>query len=471
MSHPRGHETGGPGRAGRAAKAGLASWLTRRLGTSVRGFALYIISVVVGMTFFDLMTSTMALIVMGIGVVLVPATASGLRTVINGHRRRVAAWTGVEIPVPYRPVAAPPDTGGGSGAVDGLTEPSLADQWRRCARVLRDPATWRDLLWSLVDPYVGAVTAALPILLVLYGLFGFAVALPPVWEGLVGSDGDPFWYAFLPVTGQATALLAIPVGAAQIALGLAAAPALMRAYGRWCRSLLAPTDKARLELRVQRLTETRLDAVDAQAAELRRIERDLHDGAQARLVAMGMSLAQIEHLLERDPEKAKLLLTQARESSAEALRELRALVRGIHPPVLADRGLADAVRTLALEHPLRVEVTADLPGRFDAPMESAAYFAVAELLTNVTKHAGAQRVWIELGYTDGRLRIMVTDDGHGGASVPAGTDAGDGSGLLGIERRLATFDGVLAVSSPPGGPTIVTLELPCALSSPRTSLS
>jgi signal transduction histidine kinase len=212
---------------------------------------------------------------------------------------------------------------------------------------------------------------------------------------------------------------------------------------------------------VARLTETRSDALDVQAAELRRIERDLHDGAQARLVAMGMSLGTIEHLLERDPAKARRLLAEARESSSRALTELRDLVRGIHPPVLAERGLGDAVRALAMASPLATEVSLDLPGRVPAPVESAAYFAISEVLTNAAKHSGARRVWIDVRHEDGMLRIVLTDDGHGGA------DPSGGTGLRGIERRLGTFDGVLAVNSPAGGPTIVTMELPCELSAPQ----
>jgi signal transduction histidine kinase len=237
----------------------------------------------------------------------------------------------------------------------------------------------------------------------------------------------------------------------------------MAAHTRMTAAQLRPTNEREreLEMRVARLTETRSDALDSQAAELRRIERDLHDGAQARLVAMGMSLGAIEHLLERDPQKAKILLSEARESSSKALTELRDLVRGIHPPVLAERGLGDAVRALAMASPLRTEVSAEIAGRIEAPVESAAYFAVSEILTNAAKHSGAQRVWVDLRHEEGMLRIVITDDGRGGA------DASDGTGISGIERRIGTFDGVLALSSPVGGPTMVTMELPCELSSPQ----
>jgi signal transduction histidine kinase len=215
--------------------------------------------------------------------------------------------------------------------------------------------------------------------------------------------------------------------------------------------------------RVRRLTTTRAAAVDTVAAELRRVERDLHDGAQARLIALGISLRATERLIRTDPDIAVALVAEARENSARALAELRALVAGIHPPVLAERGLGDALRALALDSPAATTVDIDLPGQLPAPVEAAAYFAVAEVLANAAKHAGARGIHIRAAHSAGALRIEVTDDGIGGA------DPARGSGLRGVERRLATFDGVFAISSPPGGPTIIVIEVPCALSSPKTS--
>jgi signal transduction histidine kinase len=213
-----------------------------------------------------------------------------------------------------------------------------------------------------------------------------------------------------------------------------------------------------LARRVQRLAETRTEAVDSAAAELRRVERDLHDGAQARLVALGMNLRAAERLMPTSPQAALALVAEARETSSRALMDLRDLVRGIHPPVLADRGLADAVRALALDTPLRTSLDIDFPGRLDAPVESALYFAVAEVLANAVKHAGARAVEIKMQHREGVLRIAVTDDGVGGA------DPAKGTGLRGIERRLGAFDGILVVNSPPGGPTMVIIEVPCGLS-------
>ena len=218
-----------------------------------------------------------------------------------------------------------------------------------------------------------------------------------------------------------------------------------------------------LASRVELLTQTRAEAVDAAAAELRRLERDLHDGAQARLVAIGLSLRALEKMIPLNPAAATALALECREASALALADLRDLVRGIYPPVLAERGLGDAVRALALDSPVKVAAEIDLPGRPPAPVEAAVYFAIAEALSNVAKHADARRTLVRVYHHEGMLRAEVTDDGHGGADPEYGT------GLAGIERRLAAFDGILAVSSPVGGPTIVVIEVPCELSSPKIS--
>jgi len=217
-----------------------------------------------------------------------------------------------------------------------------------------------------------------------------------------------------------------------------------------------------LSYRVEKLTATRVDAVEVATRELRRVERDLHDGAQARLVALGIALRAAETLIKTNPDAATALLSEARENSAKALAELRDLVRGINPPVLAERGLGDAIQALALDAQVATTVDIHLPGRPPAPVESAVYFAVAEAMANAVKHAQASSVHVSVGHSAGLLRIEVSDNGLGGA------DPALGSGLQGVERRLGTFDGILAVSSPPGGPTIVVIEVPCALSSLKT---
>jgi signal transduction histidine kinase len=262
------------------------------------------------------------------------------------------------------------------------------------------------------------------------------------------------WYAALTGAGPQGYVPVLLAAFLFLAFGLWLVPRTLGARGALV---------GRLTSRVQRLAETRTDAVDTAAAELRRVERDLHDGAQARLVALGMSLRAAERLIETSPKAALALVGEARVMSSRALTELRDLVRGIHPPVLADRGLGDAVRALALETPVATRLDIDLPGRLAEPVESATYFAVAEVLANAAKHAEARMVEIHMRHTGDVLRIAVTDDGIGGA------DPAKGSGLRGVERRLGTFDGILAVNSPPGGPTIIVIEVPCALSSLKTS--
>ncbi|MGW2461582.1 sensor histidine kinase [Streptomyces sp. NPDC001761] len=419
-------------------RAGLRTQAKETLLAAVQGLVLAVVVLPCGVAFLALTLLSVALVPLGIGLVTTPAVLTGVRALADARRRLAAEWCGVTIPAVYRPL------------------PAGANPWTRTVALLGDPQVRRDALWLPVDMTAGFVTALLPAVLVFFPVQGLLVGAG-LWRAYTGEPGAVYWYAFVPVTGQATALGAAALGAVVLAATWRLPPRLLTAHFTLTRAMIGASHAALAE-RVQVLTETRRDAVDTSAAELRRIERDLHDGAQARLVAMGMDLGTIEMLVERDPAQAKKLIAQARRNSADALEELRDLVRGIHPPVLAERGLGDAVRALALRLPLVTEVTVELPGRADAPVESAAYFAVNELLTNAVKHSGADRVWVDVHHTDGRLRVTVTDNGRGGASV------GAGSGLAGVERRLGTFDGVLAVSSPAGGPTMVTMEIPCVLS-------
>jgi signal transduction histidine kinase len=356
-----------------------------------------------------------------------------------------------------------------------LAPRTLAGVRARAARLAPDLGAWvRENRWGAllvpvavvglpvfgVHPWtVAAVMAALivairwpsiaadlvPVALVVFAVHGFRIAAG--WRSLPAGVNSPTVLAGV----EASAFLAF------------AAWLVPRTIGAHLRPWLAPGPDPELAGRLQRLTETRDHAVDAAASELRRIERDLHDGAQARLVALGMNLRAVERLLPASPQAALGLVAEARETSLRALNELRDLVRGICPPVLADRGLGHAVRALALDTPLPTELDIDLPGRLSAPVESACYFAVAEALANAVKHSGARRVHIRIQHRSGTLRIEVADDGAGGADPALGT------GLQGVERRLGTFDGILAVSSPPGGPTMIVMEVPCALSLPDTS--
>jgi len=338
-----------------------------------------------------------------IGLVVPVWSVPMLRWVAGRHRAMAAGTLGVPVSADYLPV---PD---GSHLVG------------RVMLWARDPMTWRELAWALVSLTLGFVLALLQVL-----LFVLVVT------------GALWWFGTEPIM-RARARL----------------DCLFLTYGR--------TD--RLEQRVVALAESRADVVDHSAAELRRLERNLHDGAQARLVALSMSLGMADEAFETDPERARRLVGEARATSTAALGDLRNVVRGIHPPVLADRGLTGAVQALALDLPIPVEVEARLDGRPPAPVESALYFGVAECLANVGKHAAADHAWVRMRHRDGTLRVVVGDDGHGGA------DPASGGGMLGVMRRLAAFDGTMTVSSPADGPTIITLEVPCALSSPKTTPS
>jgi signal transduction histidine kinase len=246
------------------------------------------------------------------------------------------------------------------------------------------------------------------------------------------------------------------VGALGLVLAVASAPYAWRPVTPVAVRFLGPTPAMALADRVAELTAQRADSTVAQAAEIRRIERDLHDGAQARLVALGLSLATAGRLLETDPEQARALMRDAQAGAAASLAELRELIQGISPPVLSERGLVDAVRTLALNLPLDVTVNADIAElRLDSPIESAVYFGVAELLTNAVKHARASRARVCLVRDDTGIVAEVEDDGRGGA------DLRTGGGLAGLRRRLDVFDGSLEITSPPGGPTHVRMAVPC----------
>jgi signal transduction histidine kinase len=298
-----------------------------------------------------------------------------------------------------------------------------------------------------------------PVLLTAFAIYGFG--LTARWESapVLRLAQQPEVYGFVVVSSRQLAVLAGAEASAFLAMAAWLFPRTVVAHGRM---LAAPEPNRELEGRVQRLTETRDHALDNAASELRRIERDLHDGAQARLVALGMNLRAVERMLPASPDAALALVAEARETSVRALNDLRDLIRGICPPVLADRGLGHAVRALALDTPLPVVLDIDLPGRLTAPVESACYFAVAEVLANAVRHGGARQVQVRIQHTGELLRIEVSDDGVGGA------DPANGTGLQGVEQRLGTFDGILAVSSPPGGPTMIVMEVPCALLSPKT---
>lgn len=314
----------------------------------------------------------------------------------------------------------------------GYADTSRTAVLARPFRWLVDPARWRDFGFCCFSATGGFVISMLPV-----GL----LSVPVTWLVVALTVEDAVWLLLV--------FLTVPV----LLVWWFATPALVRARVLAERGILGHRRVADLIERVEQVTESRAASLDHSAAEVRRIERDLHDGAQARIASVGMSVGLAEKLLASDPDRAAALLREARETTMDALDDLRTVVRGIHPPVLADRGLTGAVEALALALPLPVAVSVDVP-RLPAPVESAAYFAIAECLANTVKHAGATRAWITGSHDGHRLRLVVGDDGRGGAD-PAG------SGLSGIARRLDAFDGDLVVVSPPGGPTLVRVEVPC----------
>lgn len=422
---------------GSARGKAVGTALVGSLGTALGRCQLTSLSALALPLYGGLVVAALLLLPVGLGFPLLPPAAAALRRHADRQRTRTA-----------RTAARPPEP---------HTHPRPLP--RSARGVLGDEGFWRELRWAWLEPAAGGLLVAVPLSLFWYGVFG-ALVQPFVWREL----GDGNWYAFVPVHSPGTVLVALLLGVALVAGALRLAPLALTWHARWTRWALCAPYRSELVRRIDHLTGTRADALDTQAAELRRIERDLHDGAQARLVALGMTLEEATGLLDSDPAAARVLLADVRAASERALRDLRELVHGILPPVLADRGLGDAVRSLALDSFLDVEVGLALPpGRLPAAVESAAYFAVAELLANAAKHSGARVVRIALTHTNGLLRVSVADDGRGGA------DPDRGGGLLGVRRRLGAFDGTLALDSPPGGPTLATLEIPCASSSPKTS--
>jgi len=344
-----------------------------------------------------LLTVAGAVVLVGIGVL--PETVLLVRRMAGAKRRQVAAWTGREIPEVYLPIT-------------GRLRKSL-----RAAT--HDPSTYADLRWMAAH-YV-------------YGMMGLLAV--------------PLWPVGLLVDGILRRPVVLPL-----------IVRLADVEARWSEALLKPSPRARLAERVEELAATRADAIAAHGAELRRIERDLHDGTQARLVSLSIRLGLAKRAFDRDPETARRLLDDAQDQVDEALTELRHVVRGIHPPILTDRGLAGAVRALAASSGLEVIVHVEgveEGARAPAAVESAAYFVVAEALTNAVKHSGADHAEVRLVRTPGVLAVRVRDQGGGGA------DATGGTGLLGMHRRVAALDGSFTVTSPAGGPTVIDVELPC----------
>ncbi|HEX2130659.1 MAG TPA: histidine kinase [Actinophytocola sp.] len=314
---------------------------------------------------------------------------------------------------------------------------------------LRGPVLRRDLRWYAVHAVLG--TAAGLVGVMLPAAVVNSLLVPLYWWAVPADDPIAAPY---PVTSWALAATMPLAAAGYAALSLLVVPPLARWHRSVTARLLAVPADVRLAQRVAELTASRAAALEAHGAELRRIERDLHDGTQNKLVAVAMHLGIVERALRRDPAEALPLVLRAQDATSDALAGLRDVVRSIYPPVLAERGLDGAVAGLIARCPVPCALTTIGPPRAPAAVESAAYFVVAEALTNIAKHSGATQASVVLNRAD-TLTIEVHDNGHGGADEKGGT------GLSGISRRVAAFDGSTTVTSPPGGPTLLRVELPC----------
>jgi signal transduction histidine kinase len=375
---------------------------------------------------FTMYSVGLALAIVWVGVPILAATLVAQRWMARFERRRAAITLGEAIPASY----LQPDRRGMLG-------------WIHTA--LGDSATWKDMLWLIL-------------LLPAFGLAGFTLAVCgwgsgfgllflPAWYWAVGATGVDL--GALNVNTLDEAWIGVPLGLVILTITVPLTRGLGIGLARLARALLAPSERRR----VVDLERTRAGAVDSQAAELQRIERDLHDGAQARLVALAMDLGMAQEKLDSDPDGARALVAGAHGEAKRALAELRDLSRGIYPAILTDRGLGPALSSIAARNPVEVALDVDVDGRLPAATEAAAYFVVVEALTNVAKHSGAEHCRVRIVHRRDRLALEVTDDGDGGA------DPG-GAGLTGLRQRVEALDGTLAVADASPGTTI-RAELPC----------
>ncbi|MEU8661327.1 sensor histidine kinase [Actinoplanes philippinensis] len=353
-----------------------------------------------------------------LGTWLLAGVLQGAAGLGGGRRALAARMLGDEVPAPARPVAP----GGG------------LFKWRRA--VLQDPVSWRILAYALIKPPVAVLSLALAGGFYLYGLISLIYL--PFYEGVLGVEA---------VTILVTSVILLLLGPWMLRSVLGIERMLIR-------GLLGPT---RTNQRISDLQDSRDRAVKDADITLRRIERDLHDGAQARLIGVGMHLAIVRELIgaQAPTEQVVAAVDTAQATLATAVAELRDLVRGIHPPVL-DAGLEAALATVAAGSAVPVTIEVGLPRRPPPALESIAYFTVCELLTNAGRHSGARNATIRVDLSGDVLRLRVHDDGQGGAYQRAG------GGLAGLSERIRVVDGDLQIDSPPGGPTIVTVEIPCA---------
>ncbi|MEU2493189.1 sensor domain-containing protein [Streptomyces sp. NPDC007883] len=409
-------------------------------GRTWREFGYLLLSLPLGVVFFALALSLTAagagLVVTFLGIPVLAGALAMCRGFGAVERARARALLRLDVadPAPVRPR--------GDGALGWV------------GAVLKSGVSWRHLLYALV--HMPWAVFAFSVSLVFWS-YGWCLLTYPLWQwvlpvhaGIDGlqlyGDGTHTVYLDSPFELGVTSLVGLlfTLATPWVIRGLATVDRLLVA------GLLGPS---RLEGRVVELESDRGVVVDTAAADLRRIERDLHDGAQARLVALAMDLGLAKEKLAEDPEAAARMVDEAHGEVKTALQELRDLARGIHPAVLTDRGLDAALSSVASRCTVPVRVEVDLPARPVPAIEGIAYFTVSELLQNVSKHSGARTASVDVWRAENRLMLQVTDDGRGEADAA-------GSGLGGLAERLGSVDGLLVVDSPAGGPTVVTAELP-----------
>lgn len=403
------------------------------LSVSLAGVWLVVLAIVLPVLWFARRPKWHTL-VRGLASIFAPTMSLCIRGA-RVERRRVARLLGYAVPSPYR----------------RLPQGSMLARARTRAE---DPAVWRDLAYLLLLLPVGAVEFALVV--ATFVLPAVTIALP-TWLFIAFPEGVPLSQGIWIDTPLEALIVAVVVMPASALIGYLLVIGTSRAHAALARALLGPSKRARLAGRVEELTESRARAVEVAIAERRRVERDLHDGAQQRLVSLAMGLGMAKEKIGNDPEAARELVDEAHGEAKRALAEIRDLVRGIHPAVLSDRGLDAAISALASRCPVPVEVDVELQGRPPEAAETTAYFVVAEALANVAKHSGASEARVAVRHEhkpENRLVVEVVDDGQGGADPETGT------GFTGLADRLAALDGRLFVKSPIGGPTRVRAELP-----------
>jgi signal transduction histidine kinase len=414
----------------------MRAWLDRDIlnPCTYGGIAYLLLALPLGIAEFTFLVTAISLgaglAITLIGIPILIATVYAWRWIAQIERRLIEALTGRVIPDPYRPIAQAQST------------------WRRLGSRLADPATWKDLVFLLLQLPLGAVAFLITAAVLSVGVAGLFAPLT-FWAI---PDGIELGFAVVDTLPEALALAVL--GALVLRIGIPGLGALARLYGAYAELLLGSNADPALTAEVTDLRDARSRIIEAADAERRRLERDLHDGAQQRLVALALTLRMAEKRAEQGDPKAAELVRSAGDEAGLALKELRDLARGIHPAILTNRGLAAALEDLAGRAPIPVEVTAAPGERLPDQVEAAVYFVVSECLANVSKHAQAQRAEVAVTVSEGALQVVVSDDGVGGAEL------GEGSGFQGLQDRVGALEGTLSVESPKGSGTRVRAAIP-----------